>query len=237
MFSLKKSHESPLSPQARSRKRRHSRARSRRLTLEYLEARVCLSAPSIVITQQPVSFVAGSASSPIVQASMENSSGQVVSNDGGTEQNTYTLSATATLVDAANVLYGDYYFLGEYTSADVNERPASIAEAEALAGNPTANFESTLFSGTTYSGHDYGSINSFLGDTDAQTLSTNLTSNVETSYIDLKGYVNVSAADAGVATFNLHSDDQAILTIDGLPVLTTDDNFTASTPVEVDLSA
>ena len=217
MFYFKKSSAWPLPTQARPRRRRHSRDRARRLTMEDLEERLCPSTPSIVITQPPPSFVAGAAPSPLAQVSMENSSGTVVANDGGNGySNTYTLSASATEIPVVNKLYGDYYYEG-------TAQPASLAAAAALASNVNATFYSSLFSGTTYSGHDNSSVASFLS-SDASSLSSQPSNALQTSYIDLKGYINVSAAEAGSATFNVSSDDRATLNIDGAAVLNTDNN-------------
>jgi hypothetical protein len=135
----------------------------------------------------------------------------------------YHLTATLNAaVQTPVVSNGGIGLSGYYYSEGYFGQPNTVADAAALASTPTATFLSTLFSGTTYSGRDYDSVQSFLG-TDASGLNpTPPNDGIYTSYFDMQGAFTVSAAQAGPASFTLTSDDGAILTIDGSQVVNDD---------------
>ena len=109
----------------------------------------------------------------------------------------------------------NYYYEG-------TAQPGTVAEAAAEAGSVTSTFISTLFSGTIYNGGDGSSLPSFLGADGASLYPPPANATLDTSYFDMTGTFNVSAAEAGVATFTLDSDDGSILSIDGVQVVNDD---------------
>ena len=154
---------------------------------------------------------------------MENPSSGNGSLSGSAYGDAYALTATANKIGFASDLYGDFYYLSK-NQLDGDNNYASIGAAQAMAGSPDATFDSSLFWGTSYSGTDASEPYQFLG-SDGDQLNS-LDNPIDTSYIDLKGYINVLSQQAGPATFNLSSDDMAIMTIDGLQVMETDNNDT-----------
>ena len=98
---------------------------------------------------------------------------------------------------------------------------------------PTTTFNSTVLEGTIYVGFDSSPLGTFLG-SDAPSLQNQGSSNdqLNSTFLDLTGAFNVTAAEAGPATFTLDSDDGSVLSVDGT-VIVHDDSPASHAATEV----
>ncbi len=119
---------------------------------------------------------------------------------------------------ATGSLAGSYYAL--------SAGPSSVASAqnhEITSGIPQATFASTILQGTIYNGYDPSHLQDFLG-ADGPKISSNPDTSLQNAYLDISGNFNVSASQAGIASFTLAADDGAVLSVDYQQVVNLEGN-------------
>jgi hypothetical protein len=193
------------------------------LTSSNLQGAVTIYGPTGAVVGSTVTAT-GPGGEAIVQTAPVKTAGQYRINLAGASGTlglyrlTLTLNAaveSSTVLGEDAALSASYYYEG-------TAQPGTIAGAAAISGTPTSTFLSTVFSGTTYNGGDWSSVPSFLGPDSASLSPAPANATLNTSYFDMKGTITVSAAEAGLASFSLTSDDGSILTIDGAQVVNDD---------------